>query len=79
MTEAEAVEKMVNQTMERFGHNVNCVLPGTIDTPPHRRDTPNADYNRRVQPEAIANVVQSLASDASRGINGDSIPIYGRS
>ncbi|OGO65299.1 MAG: hypothetical protein A2Z45_06150 [Chloroflexi bacterium RBG_19FT_COMBO_55_16] len=61
------------------GINVNCILPGTIDTPQNRRDTPNADYSRWVQPEAIADVVHFLASDASRAINGASIPIYGRS
>ena len=61
------------------GINVNCILPGTIDTPQNRRDTPDADYSRWVQPEAIADVVHFLASDTSRAINGASIPIYGRS
>jgi NAD(P)-dependent dehydrogenase (short-subunit alcohol dehydrogenase family) len=61
------------------GINVNCVLPGTIDTPQNRQEMPNADHSRWVPPEAIADVVLFLASDAARAINGAAIPVYGRS
>jgi NAD(P)-dependent dehydrogenase (short-subunit alcohol dehydrogenase family) len=61
------------------GINVNCVLPGTIDTPQNRQEMPNADTSRWVPPEAIADVILFLASDAARAINGAAIPVYGRS
>jgi NAD(P)-dependent dehydrogenase (short-subunit alcohol dehydrogenase family) len=61
------------------GINVNCVLPGTIDTPQNRQEMPNADHSRWVPPEAIADVILFLASDAARAINGAAIPVYGRS
>jgi NAD(P)-dependent dehydrogenase (short-subunit alcohol dehydrogenase family) len=61
------------------GITVNCVLPGTIDTPQNRRDMPGADFSKWVAPEAIADVILFLASDAARAVSGASIPVYGRS
>jgi len=59
--------------------NVNCILPGTIDTERNRADMPKADFSKWVTPQAIADVIQFLASDSARAINGASIPVYGRS
>jgi NAD(P)-dependent dehydrogenase (short-subunit alcohol dehydrogenase family) len=59
------------------GINVNCVLPSTIDTPQNRKDMPKADPRRWVAPEALADVVLFLASDAARAIHGASIPVTG--
>jgi len=59
------------------GINVNCVLPGTIDTPENRASRPNADHSRWVAPEALADVIMFLASDAARAIHGAAIPVYG--
>jgi NAD(P)-dependent dehydrogenase (short-subunit alcohol dehydrogenase family) len=61
------------------GVNVNCVLPGTIDTPENREAMPNADTSRWVAPTAIADVILFLASDAARAIYGAAIPVYGLS
>lgn len=58
---------------------VNCVLPGTIDTPQNRKYMPNADHSRWVAPEAIADVIMFLASDAGRAVSGAALPVYGRS
>lgn len=59
------------------GINVNCVLPGTIDTPPNREAMPNADYAKWVKPESLAEVILFLTSDAARDIHGAAIPVYG--
>jgi NAD(P)-dependent dehydrogenase (short-subunit alcohol dehydrogenase family) len=59
------------------GINVNCILPSTIDTPQNRKDMPEADPKRWVAPEALAEVVLFLASDAARAIHGASIPVAG--
>ena len=61
------------------GINVNCILPGTIDTPQNRASMPDADFSRWVPPAALADVVVFLASDAARAISGAAIPVYGRS
>lgn len=59
------------------GINVNCVMPGIIDTPQNRAAMPDADFTRWVAPEAIADVILFLTSDASRAITGAAIPVFG--
>jgi NAD(P)-dependent dehydrogenase (short-subunit alcohol dehydrogenase family) len=59
------------------GLNVNCVLPGTIDTPDNRAAMPKADTNKWVKPESLADVILFLASNAARYIHGVSLPVYG--
>jgi NAD(P)-dependent dehydrogenase (short-subunit alcohol dehydrogenase family) len=63
--------------LKKNGINVNCVLPSTIDTPDNRAAMPKADTSRWVKPEAIAEVILFLASDAARAIHGAAIPVYG--
>ena len=63
--------------LKRKGIRVNCVLPGTIDTPQNRETMPNGKFDRWVTPEAIADVILFLTSDAARGIHGAAIPVYG--
>lgn len=58
---------------------VNCILPGTIDTPQNRTDMPSANHANWVPPAAIADVVLFLASDAARCVTGAAIPVYGKS
>jgi NAD(P)-dependent dehydrogenase (short-subunit alcohol dehydrogenase family) len=58
--------------------NVNCIMPGTIDTPQNRKAIPNADFSKWVAPEAIADVILFLISDAARAINGAAVPVYGK-
>ncbi len=57
--------------------NVNCVLPGTLDTPANRQAMPDADFSRWVAPAALADVIMFLACDAARAIHGASVPVYG--
>src|SRR5437773_926737 len=59
------------------GINVNCILPSVIDTPQNRADMPGADPRRWVAPEALADVILFLASDAARAIHGAAIPVTG--
>jgi NAD(P)-dependent dehydrogenase (short-subunit alcohol dehydrogenase family) len=58
---------------------VNAVMPSTIDTPANRTSMPNANYDKWVKPEQIADVIAFLASDNASPISGDSLPIYGQS
>jgi len=58
--------------------NVNCIMPSIIDTPQNRAAMPNADFSKWVAPEAIADVIAFLASDAARAVNGAALPVYGK-
>ena len=65
--------------LRHAGITANCILPGIIDTPANRAETPNADFSKWVSPESLANVILFLASDAAADVNGAAIPVYGRS
>jgi NAD(P)-dependent dehydrogenase (short-subunit alcohol dehydrogenase family) len=58
--------------------NVNCIMPGTIDTPQNRAAMPDADFSKWVDPSALADVILFLASDAARAIHGAAVPVYGK-
>lgn len=70
-------ESMAAELKDR-GINVNCVVPGTMDTLQNREAMPNADYSDWVTPAAVANVILFCASDAASAIAGAAIPAYGR-
>lgn len=73
LTESLAAEHKNNDI------NINCVLPGTIDTPTNRNDMPNADFSTWVPTEDIANTMLYLSSDLSASVNGAIVPVYGKS
>jgi len=73
LTESLAAEHRLD------GINVNCILPGTIDTPQNRAAMPDADHSRWVPAAALADVIVFLASEASRAVTGAAIPVYGQS
>jgi NAD(P)-dependent dehydrogenase (short-subunit alcohol dehydrogenase family) len=65
--------------LKASGINVNCILPGTIDTPQNRAEMPKADFDRWVTPEALASVILFLASGEARAVHGAALPVYGLS
>jgi len=61
------------------GITVNCVLPGTIDTPANRASMPDADHSKWVQPSEIARVIKELVADDLELVSGAALPLYGAS
>ncbi len=59
--------------------NVNCVLPTVLDTPENRTAMPDTDPANWVTPEALADVIVFLASDAARAVHGAALPVTGLS
>lgn len=60
-------------------HNIsaNVIIPGTIDTPANRQAMPNANFSEWVTPEAVAQTILFLASEAAQAISGAAIPVGG--
>ncbi len=71
LTESMAAE------LRSEGININCILPGTMDTPENRSAMPDAEHEKWVPLGAVVDVIMFLASDAARAIHGAAIPIYG--
>jgi len=74
----QRLTEALSEEVKDRGITVNAVLPGTIDTPRNRADMPDADFDRWVSPDAIAEVIVFLASEGARAVTGASIPVSGR-
>jgi NAD(P)-dependent dehydrogenase (short-subunit alcohol dehydrogenase family) len=70
-------EALSNEVKDQ-GVRVNCVLPSILDTEANRAAMPDADFGAWVRPEALADVLLFLCSDAAAAIHGAAIPVYGR-
>ena len=75
---ARLTESMAMELREQ-NINVNCVMPGIIDTPLNRSDMPDADFSKLVTPSNLANVIGFLTSDDAISVHGASIPVDGLS
>jgi NAD(P)-dependent dehydrogenase (short-subunit alcohol dehydrogenase family) len=72
LTEALAAE------LKDSGITVNAVLPSIIDTLLNRAEMPQADFERWVKPEQVADLIVFLLSQRAAAITGALIPITGR-
>ncbi len=65
--------------MELLDTNTTCntLLPSVINTEATRSALPYADYVNWPQPEEIAEVINFLASEESKVINGGGVPVWG--
>lgn len=59
------------------GITANVILPGTMDTPANRADSPSADFSKWVPPAKVASLALWLASEEASQISGALIPVYG--
>jgi NAD(P)-dependent dehydrogenase (short-subunit alcohol dehydrogenase family) len=71
LTESMAAELLAD------GIQVNCVLPGTIDTPKNKAEMPDADRSKWVSPSLIAETILFLSSPKADAITGATIPVFG--
>jgi NAD(P)-dependent dehydrogenase (short-subunit alcohol dehydrogenase family) len=71
LTEAMAAE------LRSRNINVNCVLPGTLDTPENRAAMPDADPVRFVALADVAEAIVFLASPAAHAVHGAALPVTG--
>ncbi len=72
-----AVLRLTESLADELGPQitVNCVVPGTLNTPHARAERPEADHSTWVAPEAVADVVVFLVSDEARAMTGAAVPV----
>ncbi len=70
-----SLTKSLALEVKEHGIAVNCILPGTLDTPANRRARPEADTRGWVKLEEAAALICFLC--APRGLHGAAIPLYG--
>ncbi|QMU62314.1 MAG: SDR family NAD(P)-dependent oxidoreductase [Gammaproteobacteria bacterium] len=73
LTQSLAAEHKMNNI------NVNCILPGTVDTQQNRNDMPDADFSNWVPTTDLANEILHLCSEQAKGVTGAAVPVYGKS
>lgn len=66
----------LSDEVKHDGINVNCVLPGTLDTPENRKARPDADTSGWVKLDALADAIFFLSTDAARAVHGVALPVY---
>jgi NAD(P)-dependent dehydrogenase (short-subunit alcohol dehydrogenase family) len=66
---------------EAKGHDVvaTVIVPSTIDTPQNRKAMPDADFNKWVKAEEIADAIYYYASNEARSLREPVIKVYGNS
>lgn len=72
LTQSLAAELKMNNI------NVNCILPGTVDTQQNRNDMPDADFSNWVPTTDLANEILHLCSGQAKGVTGAAVPVYGK-
>jgi NAD(P)-dependent dehydrogenase (short-subunit alcohol dehydrogenase family) len=71
LTESMAAE------LRAAGIRVNCVIPGTLDTPQNRELMAQSPKMRWVAPEQVAHLILFLASPQAAAVSGACIPAFG--
>ena len=69
--------RILDVELRPLGIRVNCVAPQLLDTPRARSEFPPEVLAHAVAPEAIAEVVAFLVSEAAAPISGAILPAYG--
>ena len=69
--------RLLDLELHPHGIRVNAVLPQLIDTPRNRAVFPAEQLAHAVTPEAIAEIIAFLVSDAAAPISGAILPAYG--
>lgn len=71
------LSEAMSKENKALGINVNCVIPGTLDTPQNREAMPDSDFEKWVDPQSLARVMLFLCSPEADEIHGIALPVYG--
>lgn len=71
--------ELMNEEAKATNVVTSVVVPSTIDTPQNRAAMPDADFNRWVTPETIADIIYFYCSNEAAALREPVIKIYGKS
>ncbi|AEE49781.1 SDR family NAD(P)-dependent oxidoreductase [Haliscomenobacter hydrossis] len=71
-----ALAEVINVYGKDKGIRCSVIVPSTIDTPPNRKDMPNADFSKWTTPEAIAEAIHFLFTDAGGQLRETVLKVY---
>lgn len=71
--------EIINETGAQDNIQAAVIVPSIIDTPINRMSMPDADFKKWVTPEAIAESIYFLVSDAGVQLRNTFLKIYGNS
>jgi NAD(P)-dependent dehydrogenase (short-subunit alcohol dehydrogenase family) len=74
----QRLSEALSEEVKDRGVHVHVLLPSVLDTPANRRDMPEADFSRWVQPQQLAEVLAFLLSPAAAAMHGAAVPVLGR-
>lgn len=69
--------RVLDVELRQYGIRVNAVVPQLMDTPYNRTAFPAGALEHAVAPEAVAETIAFLVSDASAPVSGAIVPAYG--
>ena len=69
--------RILDVELRPHGIRVNAIAPQLLDTPANRATLPEEAMAHAVAPEAIAEVIAFLVSDAAAPVSGAVLPAYG--
>ncbi len=72
-----ALTRVIAAETKGTGITANCVLPSVIDTPANREAMGDADADKWVKPESLAENICFLASEAAGDVRGAALPVFG--
>ena len=71
--------EIINQAGKDKNIRASVIVPSTIDTPPNRQSMPNADFNKWVPAENIADVIAFLLTDSGSMLRETVVKVYNES
>lgn len=73
-----ALTESVAAEVKQSDVTINAVLPSVIDTPANRQEMADADFDRWVKREQLADIIFNLTQKLGDPINGALLPVAGR-